>query len=102
MTGYIVGKVAEFEPGAKLVVSAGGRPVAVFRVGDDFYAINNVCPHKGASLCDGALDAERRIIHCPWHQWGWHLDTGTLDAHPADAIRRYAVKVEAGDVVVYV
>jgi len=101
MNGYRIGAAAGFADRSKIVVDAGGRPVAVFRIGDAFYAVNNVCPHKGASLCDGALDAERPIVYCPWHKWGWHLDTGALDALPAERIRRYDVKVEDGQVVVY-
>jgi nitrite reductase/ring-hydroxylating ferredoxin subunit len=50
---YIVGKLSDLPPGTAIAVTAGHRTIAVFRVGDDFFAINNACPHKGAALCDG-------------------------------------------------
>ena len=37
------------------IVDVDGRPVGVISVGDEFYAINDRCPHMGASMCTGSL-----------------------------------------------
>ena len=80
MTEYVVGKIYEIPTGTAVAVQAGRRTIAVFRVGDDFFAVNNVCPHKGASLCDGEIIVEEKIVRCPWHHWNWQLEDGKLEA----------------------
>jgi hypothetical protein len=42
-----------------------GRAWVVWRAGDQFRAAPNACPHMGASLADGRVEAEK--IVCPWH-----------------------------------
>ena len=46
--------------------------LAIFRVGDDWLAIDGRCPHKGASLAEGCV--EGGSVSCPWHGWGFDLD----------------------------
>ena len=51
------------------------RSVAVFNTGDAYYAIDDVCPHMGASLADGHL--EDNVVTCPWHAWRFSVCDGT-------------------------
>lgn len=51
--------------GAKVVQVTEQLRVAVFRVGDRFAAINNRCPHAGASLGEGPFDGT--LVKCPLH-----------------------------------
>jgi nitrite reductase (NADH) small subunit len=102
MTEYVVGRVDEFKEGVGLAVKAGGRTIAVFKIRDRFFAINNTCPHKGATLCEGEVINDRYIVRCPWHHWNWQLDTGQLEADSRQRLRRYDVKVDDDQVVVYV
>jgi len=37
-------------------VTVSGRHVALFRLGDEFYAIDNLCLHKAGPLCEGFID----------------------------------------------
>jgi NAD(P)H-dependent nitrite reductase small subunit len=99
MAEYVVGKVDEFASGKAVAVQAGRRTVAVFRVGDDFFAISNVCPHKGASLCDGEILIEERMVRCPWHHWNWQLDDGKLESDPRQSVRTYEVAVDGDEVI---
>ena len=46
-------KVADLPNGEGKTVEVGGKLVAVFRVGDRYHAIDDVCPHMGASLSGG-------------------------------------------------
>ena len=48
-------------------VTVDGRHVAVFRLGDEFFALDNMCLHRGGPLCDGSI--ENNIVTCPWHGW---------------------------------
>ena len=99
MAEYVVGKVDEFTSGKAVAVQAGRRTIAVFRVGDDFFAISNVCPHKGASLCDGEVLVEERLVRCPWHHWNWQLDDGKLESDPRQSVRVYEVAVDGDEVI---
>jgi len=102
MAEYIVGKVQDIPEGKGIAVQAGKRTIAVFRTGDQVYAVANRCPHKGASLCDGEFVIEDGVIRCPWHHWNWQLGDGKLETDPRQALRTYNVAIEGEDVVVRV
>jgi NAD(P)H-dependent nitrite reductase small subunit len=97
MTEYVVGKVDDIPPGKAIAVAAGHRTIAVFRVGDRFFALSNVCPHKGASLCEGVI--EDGVVRCPWHHWNWRLVDGTLESDPRQRVRTYEVAVDGDEVI---
>lgn len=100
MTDYFVGKIDEITEGRGVAVQAGQRQISVFRFADDFFAIANSCPHKGASLCEGEVLGDKRMVRCPWHHWNWHVDSGCLEADPRQRLRTYKVLVEGDDVIV--
>ena len=99
MAEYIVGKLADLPPGTAIAVTAGHRTIAVFRVGDKFFAINNACPHKGAALCDGEIVVKEGIVRCPWHHWNWRLADGRLESDPRQRLRTYEVAVEGDEII---
>ena len=54
---------------------------------DKFYLVKNKCPHQGAKL-DSAV-CEDGMIVCPWHRYGFNLETGRgaglyLDNYPIE------------------
>src|SRR5256885_8054100 len=80
-----------------LGVIVDGRDVAIYTVGDEVYATDNICTHGQARLCDGFLDGHE--IECPLHQGKFDVRTGQPSCAPVtEAIRSYPVKVEAGRV----
>ena len=49
--------------------------VAIFRIGDELFAVSNVCPHKHTQeIYDGLV--ENYIVSCPFHGWEFDLRTG--------------------------
>jgi nitrite reductase (NADH) small subunit/3-phenylpropionate/trans-cinnamate dioxygenase ferredoxin subunit len=82
------------------VVSVGRKVIAVFRSGGGLFAIDDVCPHMGASLGSGYV--EDGIVTCPWHAWRFRLADGTWADNPRLKIGCYAVRVEGDDVQVEV
>jgi nitrite reductase (NADH) small subunit/3-phenylpropionate/trans-cinnamate dioxygenase ferredoxin subunit len=99
VTEYLVGKVDDIPRGGAIAIAAGHRTIAVFRIGDDFFAINNTCPHKGAALCDGEIIVQDRIVRCPWHHWNWRLHDGRLESDPRQSVRTYPVAVDGDEVI---
>jgi NAD(P)H-dependent nitrite reductase small subunit len=100
MPHYVIGTREDFPTGKAVAVQAGRRTIAVFRVGEEFFAVANTCPHKGASLCEGEILVEERIVRCPWHHWNWRLDDGALESDPRQRVRTYEVALEGDEVVV--
>ena len=58
-------------------VRAAGRTVLVCNVDDRVYAIDGICPHRGAPLAHGAL--HEHTVVCPWHGWEFDCRTGVGD-----------------------
>ncbi|MEM9368612.1 MAG: nitrite reductase small subunit NirD [Planctomycetota bacterium] len=93
-----VGSVADFEENVGRAVVVDDRMVAVFRKGDDWYAIDDLCPHMGASLAEGHLDGE--FVSCPWHAWRFSIKDGTWEDNPRTKVDCFDVKVEGDEVYV--
>lgn len=111
MSKYIVAPVKDLPPGARTLVNIKGRPIAVFNVAGDYFALLNSCPHRGASLCEGRLTGVIRssqpgkyeylrngeILRCPWHGWEFDLRTGkSICAPDKMRARQYSVAVAPG------
>ena len=66
MGKYIeAGKTGEFKDGSKKKVSVGGQEILLAKVGNNYYAVSNRCPHMNGDLSAGTL--EGTIITCPRH-----------------------------------
>ncbi len=93
-------RVGDLKEGEGKTVSVGNKLVAVFRCGDQFHAIDDTCPHMGASLGDGYV--ENGIVTCPWHAWRFRLNDGAWADNPRLSIPCYRVRVEGDEVQVEV
>jgi len=71
-----VAQVSDLQPGAGKVVMVKDRAIALFNVDGTFYAIDNICLHRGGPLGEGEL--EGCVVTCPWH--GWQYDVKTEDS----------------------
>lgn len=89
-----VASVDDLPDGGSTVVEVRNKDVAVFRVGDAYYAIDDLCPHAGASLAGGHVDCEAGTVTCPWHYWRFRLTDGAWADNPRVKTGCYAVRVE--------
>ena len=85
-----VGHADDVRDGTCLQVEVAGRSLGLFRVGRQFRAVLNHCPHEGAPICRGTVRGttlpsapgtflwgrENEILVCPWHGWEFALDSG--------------------------
>ena len=121
MAELYVAKENEFADRDRKVVVEGDKEIGVFRVGGEFYAWENQCPHQGGPVCQGKILAKveeviapdrtsqgltfsKDKIHviCTWHGYEYNIKTGR---HPGDKnvrLKSYKVKVANGDVYVVV
>jgi ferredoxin-nitrite reductase len=90
--------LADLPQGSVRVVRVGGEAVAVFRHNGTVYAVQNTCPHGGASLAGGSVDGGHVV--CPAHGYRFCLRTGRCETDPSLALRTYRVSSEGGRVTV--
>lgn len=90
---------AEIEPGGAKAVELDGRRVAIFNLDGKFYAIDDVCPHRGASLSRGTI-LDGGLVSCPLHNWEFDIRTGNM--HMAPGVESFAVKLEGDEIWVEV
>ena len=90
-----VGDVAE---GEGKTVAVGDKLIALFCVGGAYHAIDDTCPHMGASLSEGHV--ENGIVTCCWHAWRFRLADGAWADNPRIKIGCYPVRIEGETVQV--
>jgi 3-phenylpropionate/trans-cinnamate dioxygenase ferredoxin subunit len=115
MARHIVAAAHEIPPGSRRRVEVEGRPVAIFNVNGELFALLDRCPHQGASLCEGNLvglvespapgqyrySRKGEIIRCPWHGWEYDLRTGKSFCEPERArVRSFPVSIAPGRTLV--
>jgi nitrite reductase (NADH) small subunit/3-phenylpropionate/trans-cinnamate dioxygenase ferredoxin subunit len=91
-------QVNDLTDGEGMTVTVGNKLIAVFREAGQFFAIDDVCPHMGASLSGGYL--QEGIVTCPWHAWRFRLKDGAWADNPKIKIGCYPVRVEGDNVQV--
>ncbi len=95
-----VARVEEVPEGEARVCQVAGREIALFRVGGQFYALDNVCPHRGGPLGEGFVSGTE--VTCPWHAWSFDVRTGAYTFDPELAVEKFEVRVENGQIQIAV
>ena len=83
MSATAVCALDELADGTARKFVVDGVAVAVVRIGDDVYAIGDVCSHANVSLSDGDVWCDERELECPKHGSPLHLETGEPSTLPA-------------------
>jgi nitrite reductase/ring-hydroxylating ferredoxin subunit len=84
--------------GERTVVQIEQRSIALFNVDDVIYAIDDSCPHAGASLAGGKLDG--RTVQCPAHGLRFDLDTGCMRPKTGLAVHAYPVTLHDDNLMI--
>jgi nitrite reductase/ring-hydroxylating ferredoxin subunit len=101
-------RIEEIEPGAARIVKVRNLSIGLFRVGETVHALLNVCPHRGAPLCEGpqcgttapvngaefVYHRDDEIVRCAWHGWEFDIKTGASLVDPKVKARTFPVTVE--------
>ena len=116
-----IGPASDFkDPGRKLI-GFERFEVAVFKIGGEFHAYLNHCPHMGGPACQGKMIAKveeviaedktskgmafsktRLHIACPWHSYEFDIRTGVHPGNARARLRKIKVSVMDGEVVIAV
>jgi len=98
--GYVpVARVGEIPDGGVKVVRVGDQAIAVFRLGSEYFALDDVCTHDGGPLAEGIIVGEE--IECPRHGARFNIKSGAVLCLPATApVNTYPVRIEDGEIQV--
>ena len=111
MTKHVVAEVAGFADKEIRHIQVAGREIALVRLGEEFFALMDRCPHGGAKLSGGRLSGivesdgpgtyrmcrNNEMLKCPWHGWEYDVRTGQSWSDPKSTrTRAYATEAVAG------
>lgn len=77
-------------------ITVDDREIAIFRLGDKLFAIDNRCPHKGGPLAEGIVSGSKVV--CPLHAWKIDLDSGNVAGQSGEesCVTTYPIRVQDG------
>jgi len=94
-------KLAELPLGRMRTCVLGGREIVICHTATGVFALDNICTHAHARLCEGRLRATRLV--CPLHGASFDIRDGRVLAPPAViALATHPVRVVEGIVEVAV
>ena len=95
----VVATKDELPNGARKLLEIDGKPIAVFNIAGEYYAIADVCSHDDGPVAEGDLyDYE---IECPRHGAHFDVRSGKVLSFPAIVdIPAYPVKVEGEEILI--
>ncbi|MDH5368238.1 MAG: Rieske 2Fe-2S domain-containing protein [Cyclobacteriaceae bacterium] len=77
---------------SKLLI-IGGRKICLTNIKGEFFALDDKCPHRGASLSEGIVNYLGEVI-CPLHEYRFSSKTGCeTDNKCGDAVV-FKIKIE--------
>lgn len=93
--------LAEVPPGSMRSCLVGGREVLVCHTREGVFAVDNICTHAHARLCEGRLRVTR--IVCPLHGGSFDIRDGRVLGPPAEAaLPTHSVRIVGGTIEVAV
>jgi nitrite reductase (NADH) small subunit len=95
---FDIADTAELPLGRAKAYSVNGRTIALYHTDEGFFATDNTCPHRGGPLAEGDLIGKE--ITCPWHFWGFDVETGLCGGNPEIRVAAHPVRVEGGRILV--
>lgn len=94
-----VARVGDLDPGDIVPVEAESVKMILYRVDDDYFAVQRYCLHQRADLARmGTL--EDGFLVCMMHDWRYHAETGVHELSPQTCLATYPVRVAGEDIQV--
>jgi len=94
----VVAAQEEIPAGQSRKVTLNDRDLLICNAGGTFYAIDDRCPHAGASFEGGRIRG--KLIACPLHGARFDLATGKCLGGAYKPVSCFSVKLEDGQVSV--
>ena len=78
--------------GKVTTIDVGKKKVCVAHTAEGFFAVNDKCPHNGASLGNGFCTDQGSVV-CPVHRYHFDLKTGRAKSGGGDYVQPYPIEV---------
>jgi len=98
-------KVFDSEAGIKLgengigTLQLNDKTICITKFDGEWYAFTNSCPHAGAPLSEGCLDAKGNII-CPFHNYKFNIKNGRMANADGYILKTYPAEVRPDGVFI--
>ena len=93
-----IAREGDVPEGTGATFTVDDRLVALFHTADGYRAIDDLCPHMGASL--GSGDLEGTVVSCPWHAWRFDVCNGNWVDNPKLQVASHEVRLEGDEIQV--
>lgn len=94
-----IAPISELPNGERLFVELGDKPIVIFNIAGQYFAIGDVCTHDDGPLGDGLLEGHNVV--CPRHGAEFDVRTGQAMQMPAAVdIPAYPVQIRDGNIFV--
>ena len=77
--------------GAVTTMQVGKKKICLAHTAEGFFAVNDKCPHNGASLGNGYCTNEGSVV-CPLHRYHFDLRTGRAKSGLGDVVETYPIE----------
>ena len=91
MKNFIIVNVENLKNNSSKIIIQNNIPIAIYKLNNNFFVLDNRCPHRGASLGDGKLNDS--IIECPLHNWKFNIETGECILNSKIQIKSYKFEI---------
>ncbi|MDW3631593.1 MAG: Rieske 2Fe-2S domain-containing protein [Nitrososphaeraceae archaeon] len=88
-------KVFHLRPDRKVI------DILIVNINGKFFACDNYCPHRGASLSKSAISSSKHRIICYLHDFEYNLSTGKLENIPSKWQNQNSEWKKSNDLVIY-
>ena len=90
---------SDVKPNSMMRVTVKDQKILLANVNGNYYAIGDVCTHRGCQISKGKLEGEKVI--CPCHGSAYDLKTGNFLKGPTKKPEpAYQLKVEKNDIMI--
>ena len=97
MTEFIkAAHCSDISEGGGVVATVRGKSIAIFRIDGKFFAMGNICPHRGGPLGDGELNGF--TVTCPWHAWEFDVRSGCNSENKKVVVPTFETRID-GDLL---
>jgi 3-phenylpropionate/trans-cinnamate dioxygenase ferredoxin subunit len=95
-----VAALSHFEGDEEVIrVEVDGHALALFKLDDGFYALDDICSHEYSRLSEGEIWDEE--VYCPKHGSRFNIHSGAVRGLPAvKPVHSYPVRVEEEKILV--
>jgi toluene monooxygenase system ferredoxin subunit len=84
--------------GLKECETEGGGKLLVANSGEEYFAVQALCPHQDVPLCEGLYDGS--VLTCHQHLWQWDIRSGAPMGLAELPLERYDVTIEGDEIYV--